>query len=146
MVRYPETCQILPSPSTFVLSARSGVSHNEAAVSKLLLFRSNTLCMRDTGWANAGDTSACTSSSTEPCPFVSELSTTPGWRWSVGRNGASGDKLNGYIDEVFFLTNALQSTCPADFPCAGQFIVFETRQVRVHSQWIDLGDSSLWRP
>jgi len=70
-----------------------------------------------TGWGNGGDTSACTASSTEPCPFVAQLSTTPGWRWSLGRDGVSGSLFDGHLDEV-----------------------------RIHSQWIDLGDDSLWRP
>ena len=69
------------------------------------------------GWANAGVTTACTSSSAAPCPFVSDLTTTPGWRWSLGQDGAGANYMNGYIDEV-----------------------------RVSSSAIDLETESLWRP
>jgi hypothetical protein len=70
-----------------------------------------------TGWANGGDTSTCTASSTPPCPFVSDLTTTPGWRWSVGQNGANGNYMMGNLDEI-----------------------------RVSSSAIDLELESLWRP
>ena len=69
------------------------------------------------GWANAGDTSACTSSSTAPCPFVSDLSSTPGWRFSLGQDGAGANFLTGSLDEV-----------------------------RVSNSAIDLEKESLWRP
>lgn len=69
------------------------------------------------GWANAGDTSSCNAASTEPCPFVSELTSTPGWRWSIGQDGAGGSFVNGYVDEV-----------------------------RIHSRELDLATESLWRP
>jgi hypothetical protein len=69
------------------------------------------------GWANAGDTSACSSTSTEPCPFVSDLTTTPGWRWSLGQDGAGANYFHGFLDEV-----------------------------RVSSSALDLELESLWRP
>jgi len=69
------------------------------------------------GWASAGDTSACSSSATQPCPFVSDLTTTPGWRWSLGQDGASANYMTGYLDEI-----------------------------RVSSSALDLEKESLWRP
>ena len=59
------------------------------------------------GWANDGDTSACTASSPAPCPFVSDLSSTPGWRWSIGRDGANANYLTGLVDEIRVSSSAI---------------------------------------